>query len=319
MRLEYLQYLMEIDRCRSISRAAQNLYIGQTTLSAILKNLEQELGFPIFDRVHNGVVPTAEGEEALSLIGGILSRYEDIQRLSGSSSSLAQTVHVISSPTINCALAVPLSRRFLESGANGNLVFHEITGSQVGNCLIQNESNIGLTYFMPSIRAEYAASAAKYQIEVKPLFHDHLYLVAAAGHPLAAHESLSLEELKGVDLALLSHFLNDETSIVFSRTFQSNNRCTTFSSIPQVKKAIVELNMLGILTGYAIHYDQSVDPSRLKAIRLVATRGQNDIDLCLIHHDNWQLHYMERVVIKCIESYFSQLSPPPFSPEAAEP
>ena len=126
MRLEYLQYLMEIDRCRSISRAAQNLYIGQTTLSAILKNLEQELGFPIFDRVHNGVVPTSEGEEALSLIGGILSRYEDIQRLSGSSSSLAQTVHVISSPTINCALAVPLSSRFLESGANGNLVFHEI-------------------------------------------------------------------------------------------------------------------------------------------------------------------------------------------------
>ncbi|MCI6256431.1 MAG: LysR family transcriptional regulator [Clostridiales bacterium] len=318
MRLEYLQYLIEIDRCRSISKAAQNLYIGQTTLSSIVKNLEEEFGFSIFHRVHSGVVTTPEGEEALSLAWEILSRYEEIKLLSSTNAARAQAVHVITSPTISCALALPLNHRFLAGEINGTLVFHETTGSEVGAALIQNEINIGLTYFMPGTQAEYEVSAAKYQVEVKPLFRDHLYLLAPADHPLAARDSVALEEIQGVELALLSHFLTDETSLVFSNSVQSANRCTTFSSIPLVKRAIVELHMLGFLTGYAIHYDNSVDPGRIKPIRLTGMRGKNDIDLCLLHHNNSQLCYQERAVIKCIEQYFAELPSPPFSPEAKQ-
>lgn len=53
MRIEHLQYLIEINRRHSISAAAQELYLGQTTLSAIVKNAEDELGFPLFYRTHN--------------------------------------------------------------------------------------------------------------------------------------------------------------------------------------------------------------------------------------------------------------------------
>ena len=49
MKIEYLSYLREIEACKSISAAAKKLYIGQTTLSAIIKSIEDELGVAIPD------------------------------------------------------------------------------------------------------------------------------------------------------------------------------------------------------------------------------------------------------------------------------
>lgn len=47
---QYDTYIYEIYRERSISRAAQKLYIAQPSLSAVLKKVEREKGFQIFDR-----------------------------------------------------------------------------------------------------------------------------------------------------------------------------------------------------------------------------------------------------------------------------
>ena len=46
MKIEHLSYLREIEKCKSISAAAKKLYIGQTTLSAIIKSIEDFLGQP---------------------------------------------------------------------------------------------------------------------------------------------------------------------------------------------------------------------------------------------------------------------------------
>lgn len=81
MRMEYLRYLLEISRHRSISTAAQALYLSQTSLSTTVRRIEDELGFHIFSRTHSGVEITAEGEEALALITEILIRFDKIQRL----------------------------------------------------------------------------------------------------------------------------------------------------------------------------------------------------------------------------------------------
>ena len=44
--IQQLRYLIEIERTRSISQAASNLYIGQPNLSRIVKDLEAGCGFP---------------------------------------------------------------------------------------------------------------------------------------------------------------------------------------------------------------------------------------------------------------------------------
>ena len=61
MKIEHFKYLVEIDKHHTISAAAKALYMGQTTLSSIVKSMEEELGYSIFQRTPKGVVLTKKG------------------------------------------------------------------------------------------------------------------------------------------------------------------------------------------------------------------------------------------------------------------
>lgn len=57
-----MQYVVAIDRNKSITKAADEMYISQPALSKFLKNLEIRLGFQVFSRVGNQIRTTREGE-----------------------------------------------------------------------------------------------------------------------------------------------------------------------------------------------------------------------------------------------------------------
>ena len=86
MRIEHLQFLVEIARCRSISTAAKKLYISQTGLSAIVNSIEAELNIQIFNRTNKGTVLTPEGEDAMKIIEDILQKNDELHFLHSESS-----------------------------------------------------------------------------------------------------------------------------------------------------------------------------------------------------------------------------------------
>ena len=315
MRTDHLRYLIEIDKHHSISAAAQELYLGQTTLSAIVKSLEQELGFAIFQRTHNGVQTTPEGEEALSLIWEINCRFEEIKQLGEQASGVSQPVPIITSPTINSALALPINKAFVAEEPAGNLEFHVVAGEEVGSKIIKNDANIGITYFTKENAESYNNIATRYQIVTDMLFQDHLYLLVARDHPLAKRNRIPCHELENLNIAMLPHYNACDGSLAYSKTFGSGNRYTTFSNITLIKQAVLKQGMAAILSGYAIHYNHSVDNQRLKALMLTNTQGENEISIYLIHRADCNLRYQEKVVLQCIKEYFKSLLPPPFSPE----
>lgn len=81
MNTQQLQYLVEIERTRSISQAAKNLFIGQPNLSRILRDTESTLGFPIFERTRKGVRPTEKGVLFLQHARNILREVEFMEGL----------------------------------------------------------------------------------------------------------------------------------------------------------------------------------------------------------------------------------------------
>lgn len=78
---QQLQCLIEIERTRSISQAAQNLYMGQPNLSRLLRDTEEAVGFPIFDRTRKGVRPTEKGAVFLQHARNILRETDFMERL----------------------------------------------------------------------------------------------------------------------------------------------------------------------------------------------------------------------------------------------
>ena len=59
MNTEHLVYILEAYKCGSVNKAARNCYISQSHLSTIIKNVEQEIGYPLFHRTANGITAAA--------------------------------------------------------------------------------------------------------------------------------------------------------------------------------------------------------------------------------------------------------------------
>lgn len=317
MKMEYLMYLLTINKHRSISAAAQELYLGQTTLSTILKSVEEELGFKIFDRVPRGVSVTHEGEAALSLIEEISELYQEVLKLDYYSCSARRPVQVVLPANINSVLSLPITEAFLRSEPDGNLDFSVVEGSAVGSLLINNESNIGITYFSDTECNTFRKIAEKYQIDFKLLFRDHQYLVIHRDHPLAKYDSIFREQIDNVDFAMLPHSARMQP-LVYGRNFGEGNRYTTFPSVSMIMKAVLMQSMATVLTGFVIQNIKNIDFAQLKVILLTKRTEPvlKHYNLCLIRKSDKNLNQSEQLMVKCIEEYFAAISPPTFSPEA---
>jgi len=68
-----LDYIYEIYKCKSFSKAAANLFITQPALSATVKKIETQLGITIFDRNSSPILPTEEGKIYIESIEEILN------------------------------------------------------------------------------------------------------------------------------------------------------------------------------------------------------------------------------------------------------
>ncbi|MGN1056276.1 MAG: LysR substrate-binding domain-containing protein [Comamonas sp.] len=76
MELRHLRYFVAVAEQGNVSQAARKLFIAQPPLSQQLKQLEEEIGTPLFVRLPRGVRLTPAGESLLEDARAILARAE---------------------------------------------------------------------------------------------------------------------------------------------------------------------------------------------------------------------------------------------------
>lgn len=112
MTLQQLKYVIEVARSRSISKAAQNLFISQPSLSNALKELEKELGITIFYRTNKGILITPEGSEFLGYARQVVEQAELLENRYSNAPDLKQQHFSVSAQ--HYAFAVSAFVRLLE-------------------------------------------------------------------------------------------------------------------------------------------------------------------------------------------------------------
>ena len=78
MNIQHLRYAVEVEKTRSITEAAENLFMSQPNLSRGIRELEGVLGITLFDRTPKGILPTAQGEEFLHYARSILTQFDEM-------------------------------------------------------------------------------------------------------------------------------------------------------------------------------------------------------------------------------------------------
>lgn len=189
MTTKQMDYCIELARTLNFTRAAENQFVSQPTLTYQIKLLEDEVGFPIFVRSGKGAALTPAGAQFVSFLSGMR---EDLKRAveQGQNFSAKYRDSISVSMMVRQALFfLPEAMRlFAEQSPEIQIVpkFEYENGIEG---FLKNETDLLFalkeqTRQIPGIR-------------VHDLFESRIYLIAQREDPLAEKNRITEEDLFG--------------------------------------------------------------------------------------------------------------------------
>lgn len=195
MELQQLRYVNEIAKCGSISRAAKRLYTSQPNLSKSVKELEAEIGVPLFRRTVQGVELTLSGEKFLVYARNILAQMSELSAVyqNRKNSNIYLSVSAPRASYISSAFNRWASRR-----ANGSfhLLYHETNPMSVINSVSANETQVGILRYNIANKEYFEGIMSSRGLSQDVLWEFSMVLIMDKKHPLAEKEHIDIDELE---------------------------------------------------------------------------------------------------------------------------
>ncbi|KGR90996.1 LysR family transcriptional regulator [Ureibacillus massiliensis 4400831 = CIP 108448 = CCUG 49529] len=246
MTLQQLKYVIEVARSRSISKAAQNLFISQPSLSNALKELEKEIGITIFSRTNKGIIITQEGTEFLGYARQVVEQAELLENRYSIKQSQQQHFSVSAQ---HYAFAVSAFVRLLK---NYNREEYEFTLRETKTYEIIEDvknlrSEIGILYINEFNQKVISKFLREGNLEFHELFEAKPHVFISSKNPLVDQDYVTLSDL--IPYPYLSFEQGDYNSFYFSEEILS-----TLSRPKNIKVSdrATLFNLLIGLNGYTI-------------------------------------------------------------------
>ena len=195
MTLQQLRYIIIVAEKGSINEAAKYLYVSQPSLSNSIKELEEELGFPIFIRTNRGVTLSHKGMEFLGYARQVITQADlleekYIKKTKQIKSFCASSQHY---PFVSHAF-VELVKEYEEEDYNFTL--SETTTYEVIENVKTLYSEIGILYLSKYNEAVIRKILSENNLIFEELVRAKPHVFLYKEHPLAKEELIDLEDLK---------------------------------------------------------------------------------------------------------------------------
>lgn len=189
MELKNLQYLESIYRLHSFTKAADEHYISQPSISNAIQKLESELNVRLINRNEKPLTFTEEGERFMCHVYNILDALKDaVQDMQSRSAAKEHTLRLAWASTMGDCLLPMLFTEFHDLYPQYQLMLCEQTMHDILANLL--DGTLDLAY---ALIPEYYDSS---QLETIPLSLREMSVLLSKDHPLASCSQISLQMLK---------------------------------------------------------------------------------------------------------------------------
>jgi DNA-binding transcriptional LysR family regulator len=188
MELRHLRYFMAVGEEQHYGRASRRLRVAQPALSRQIQDLEEEIGFELFERLPRGVKLSAAGELFLEDVRRIL---KDVNEAAARAGSVALghsgTLRVGFTENASWRGVVQDSfRLFRELQPDAELQLQPAGSLEQLEAIRSGRLDAGFVFNMPKTDPE---------LELLPIAVQHIELAALKGHPLTKLKKLRLRDL----------------------------------------------------------------------------------------------------------------------------
>ena len=283
MEIRQLRTFRAVAQMLSFNKAAQQLNYAQSSISAQIKALEEELDVKLFNRLGRRILLTEAGKRLLQYAGKILDLADETiaEVVRSKEPQGALTIRV---PESFCVHRLPsVVKQFRSRFPKVRLSF--IT------CAVENlqkDLRKGITDLAFLLTDSIQAA----DLEVEALGFEHIMLVSSPGHLLAAKPKIQTRDLEGETILL------SKVDCSYRRSFQQildqeNVKPGTtleFNSVAAIKQCVMEGIGITILPEIAVA--REIAQGRLAAL----TWGEGGIEVALLmiwYRERWRSPSLE--------------------------
>ncbi|MBQ9132750.1 MAG: LysR family transcriptional regulator [Clostridia bacterium] len=195
MNLLHLKYAVEVAKTQSISKAAENLYMGQPNLSRAIKELEDSLGIIIFSRTTKGISVTPDGEEFLQYAKKILAQVDEVEAIYRNEKNCKQRLSVCVPRSSYISAAMAEFAKGIALNAPAEIFYKETNSSRTISNVLKGEYNLGIVRFQTSFEKYYQNMFEEKNLDHQVLNEFSYILIVSKNSPLAKRQNVELEEL----------------------------------------------------------------------------------------------------------------------------
>lgn len=271
-----LKYFVSICDNGSLSQAAKVLFVTQPALSSAINNLEKQYNLNLFERKHNAMILTKDGEFFYQKAKVILEHVDIFERDLGDLSKKKTTIRIGVPPMIGSFLFPKVYEQYKLEHLDAKFEIWEEGSLSIRNKILTNTLDLGFSILNDS---EHEA----YQKEV--ILQTELLFCVSKSNPLSHKKTLDIDDIKHEPIILMREGF-----------FQSRLIKSMFNEIGQVpnivlvsSQILVIRNFVKINAGGAFLIKELIDPND-ESIVGIPFKDSLKLNIGLIWRKNVELH-----------------------------
>ena len=219
MTLQQLRYIIAIDGYRHFGKAAEACGLTQSTLSLMVKKMEDELDVRIFDRDSHPVEPTDIGRKIIDQAKVVLFNVEQISELTHSEKeSLSGPLRIALISTVSPVLTPGLFKYFGERHPAISLQTEEMLTGTIKEKLKKAEVDMGIL----------SSPVEDPDLLEIPLYHERFFAYVSPDNPSYAQDTIRMDDLLGQPVWIIRNGLRqmapselgDRKEVTYDRYFE---------------------------------------------------------------------------------------------------
>lgn len=298
MRIEQFKQIVQIQEQQSISKAANDLFISQPSLSISVNNLEEELGLKIFERSNAGVIATEQGKEVLRLAGNILDLSDKITGIMEGTKVSIRNLRMALPAAFASAIVPGLLRQFRDLYPDVNLHIHEASFYEIVDLMDKGIYSIGIISCRVDLEYNFIQQLKERDIawEVIPGGEClRLSLFISSKNPLADREWVSRSELR--NLRMISY---KENYSRFSKDLErSSHKPVIVEDVELLKKLISNDFGFSIFPEILAYDDLYVKSGMIKVVPIQELSEQYNV--YILYSSKESLSFIERELLTIVK------------------
>lgn len=196
MKTEQIMLALAVAREKSISKAARAMYIFQPTASNLLKSLEKEVGYRIFTRERDAVLPTGEGRVFLE---HALNIEKELSTISQANQTIRQIDFTVLSYHLDFAATAfeELCDSYHSDGHTGEMKLQYVSHmDNAAKMVAKGSADVAVVMCMIKLYDSFRRKLEKDKLEVEYICELPVELTCRKGHPILSEGHIRYDLLK---------------------------------------------------------------------------------------------------------------------------